>query len=81
MAEFAPAIRLGCLAMAAAGPIPSCGGSGGSPAPSPSPTARPAAAARGGHATAYDEARAQVVLFGGNGTTLFGDLWAWNGAA
>ena len=32
------------------------------------------------HAMAYDEARQQVVLFGGNGVAgLLGDTWVWNG--
>ena len=39
-------------------------------------------AKRYGHAMAYDEARRQVVLFGGgNPGGRFGDTWTWDGAA
>ena len=29
---------------------------------------------------AYDDARHVVLLFGGNGSTTFGDLWSWDGS-
>jgi hypothetical protein len=42
--------------------------------------------ARGGHGMAYDAARGQLVLFGGNNSTsataaLLNDTWTWNGTS
>lgn len=34
---------------------------------------------RFGHAMCYDSARACAVLFGGDGSQLFGDTWTWSG--
>ena len=36
--------------------------------------------ARSGHAMAYDDARHVVLLYGGAGATMLGDLWSWDGA-
>ena len=37
---------------------------------------------RAGHAMVYDDQRSEVILFGGfDGTTKFGDTWAWDGAS
>ena len=59
--------------------VPACGGSSATPMSPPSAPSPPAPAARGGHAMAHDAARGQVLLFGGNGVSFFGDLWGWNG--
>ncbi|MBC7897906.1 MAG: hypothetical protein H7066_20970 [Cytophagaceae bacterium] len=37
--------------------------------------------ARSAHAMVHDEARGVTLLFGGSGTTTFGDTWTWNGPA
>jgi hypothetical protein len=68
-----------------AGPvIPACGNTTGPPPPPPPPPAV-SLTARHGHAIAYDEARHQLLLFGGTGaegTEPVGDrnsTWTWNG--
>jgi len=41
------------------------------------PTDRPPA--RQGSKMVYDRARAQILMFGGSGSTYFNDTWAWDG--
>jgi hypothetical protein len=52
------------------------GGSGGS---GPSGQAPTIPSARSGHGMAYDDARRVVLMFGGSGSTMLGDLWSWDG--
>jgi hypothetical protein len=54
-----------------------CGGGSGGAGPSGQAPTIPSA--RSGHAMAYDDARRVVLMFGGSGSTTFGDLWSWDG--
>jgi hypothetical protein len=55
-----------------------CGG-GGSTSPGNQTQAASVPPARSGHAMAYDDARHVVLLYGGAGSTMLGDLWSWDG--
>lgn len=81
--------RGGRLALAAVAFIAIAGGAAGAyfglrGAHGPGAGAGDAPAARAFAAAAYDEAKHQVVLFGGtaaNGTDVLGDTWTWDGSS
>jgi hypothetical protein len=54
--------------------------SGGSTSPGTQTQTSTTPPARSGHAMAYDDARHVVLMFGGSGSSTFGDLWSWDGS-